>query len=536
MRVSIVKGRLLLDVTDKVIALTSELSYDEYKGISAAEFFYRNREIAGFSNPTRALYQTVRELVENALDATELYGVRPSIKLEISLDSSDPSVVTVKVEDNGIGIPKEEVPFVFGRVFYGSKYTLKQSRGVFGLGIKMAVLYAQITTGKPIYIKSSTPSAKDIYEYELLIDINKNIPVILNEKVYKKRGNWHGTIVSLTIEGNWSNAKKRIEEYIKRTALIAPYAEISLKAPDLEVHFPRSTKALPTPPKEGKPHPYGVDLEMLKSLIARNDGNTTIKEFLLRTFDGVGRNTVLQFLSWAGIKENIPLKKLTVEELEILARKMRDFPNWRRPRSITLSPLGEELLIEGVRKILNPEFVAAISRKPSSYSGHPFIVEVAIAFGGGVPVVDRPLLYRFANKIPLLYDEGVDVSRKVVDNIDWSYYKVKMPAPLAVIVHICSTKMPFKGVGKEAIAEVPEIEKEVENAVKEVARRLRRHISKMEKLFETVRRRVEIEKYIPEVARALSEITKLDQRVFERKLKRMLRKKVLTLKEEGVVS
>jgi len=532
MREPIVKGRLLLDTITRVEALPNELHRDEYKGISAAEFFYRNREIAGFSNPTRALYQTIRELVENALDATELYGVRPSIKLEISLDSNDPAIVTVKVEDNGIGVPKEEVPFVFGRVFYGSRYTLKQSRGVFGLGIKMAVLYAQITTGKPIRVRSSTPSANDVYEYELLIDIDKNIPVILNENVYEKKGNWHGTIVSLTIEGNWANAKKRIEEYVKRTALIAPYAEIHLKGPGLEVHFPRSTKALPIAPKEGKPHPYGTDLEMLKSLIARTKKSTTVREFLLKNFDGVGKSTVAQFLNWAGIKEDLPLGKLTMGDLELIARKMKEFSNWRRPRPTTLSPLGEKLLVEGVRKILNPEFVTAVSRKPSSYSGHPFVVEVAIAYGGNVPIVDKPLLYRFANKIPLLYDEGVDVSRKVVDSIDWSYYKVKMPAPLAVIVHICSTKIPFKGVGKEAIAEVPEIEKEVENAVKEVARRLRRYVSRMERLFETARRKIGIERYIPEVARALSEITKMDQRTFERKLKKLLNKRVLTLEGE----
>ena len=509
--------------------MSNELPRDKYKGISAAEFFYRNREIAGFSNPTRALYQTIRELVENALDATELYGVHPLIKLEISLDKDNPNIVTVKVEDNGIGIPKEEVPFVFGRVFYGSKYTLKQSRGVFGLGIKMAVLYAQITTGKPIYVKSSTPSSKEIYEYELVIDISKNIPIVLNEKVYKKRKKWHGTVVSLTIEGNWTGARRRIEEYIRRTALIAPYAEIYLKGPDTEIHFPRSTKVLPTPPEEGKPHPYGIDLEMLKSLISRTKKTTTVREFLLKTFDGVGKSTVLQFLEWANINGDVPLKKLTIEEVELLARKMREFPNWRRPRSITLSPLGEVLLIEGIKKTLNPEFVAAVSRKPSSYSGHPFIVEVGIAYGGEVPVVDRPLLLRFANKIPLLYDEGVDVSRKVVDNIDWNYYKIKLPAPLAVVVHICSTKIPFKGVGKEAIAEVPEIEKEIENAIKEVARKLRRHVSRMERLFETAKRRTEIGKYIPEIARALSEITNLNQEIFEKALRKMLNKKVPTL-------
>ncbi len=511
--------------------MSHEAYIETYRGLSAAEFFYRNREIAGFSNPTRALYQTIRELLENSLDATELHGILPTIKISLKLDEKDANKVTIRVEDNGIGIPKEEVPFVFGRVFYGSKYTLRQSRGVFGLGIKMAVLYAQITTGKPIYVRSSTPMSKEIYEYEIQIDINKNIPIIISERVYRKRVKWHGTIVELTILGNWSNAKKRVEEYIRRTALITPYAEIHFTAPGLELHFKRSTRKLPIPPEEGKPHPYGVDIELLKYLISQADNNLSIKEFLINNFDGVGEITVMNFLNWAGMDPNMPVSKLTVSDIEELTKKLREYPGWRRPKPKTLSPLGEELLIKGIKRIFNPEFVAAISRKPSSYAGHPFIVEVAIAYGGNVPVVEKPLLYRFANKIPLLYDEGVDVARKIVDSIDWSYYKVKFPAPLAVIVHVCSTKIPFKGVGKEAIADVPEIEKEIENAIKEVARKLRMHISRVEKMFEIARKRAEIGKYIPEVARSLAEILNCDQKVFEEKLKKMLDRVVMKRRE-----
>ena len=523
-----------------VINLSSETLREEYRGLSAAEFFYRNREIAGFSNPTRALYQTIRELVENSLDATELYGILPNIRLFLSLDKENSSIVTIRIQDNGIGIPKEEVPFVFGRVFYGSKYTLKQSRGVFGLGIKMAVLYAQITTGKPIYIRSSTPFSKEIYEFELMIDINKNIPIIIEEKIYRKSVKWHGTVVQLTIEGNWPNARRKVEEYIKRTALITPYAEIYFKAPGIELYYPRTTKSLPIPPKEGKPHPRGVDLELLKILLPQYDKSTTLRDFILKTFDGVGKATVENFLKWASINGNKKLKEISVKDLEDLARKMKEFSEWRRPKPITLSPLGEDLLIKGIKKILNPEFVVATSRKPTSYAGNPFIIEVALAYGGDIPVVEKPLLYRFANKIPLLYDEGVDVARKVVDSIDWSYYKVKMPAPLAIIVHICSTKIPFKGVGKEAIADVPEVEKELENAIKDSARKLRLYISRVEKMFETARKRVELGKYIPEVARALSEIVGVNSFVFEEKLKRMLDRIVTPAKivesKEKVVS
>ncbi len=506
------------------------LSAEEFRGLSPAEFFYRNREIAGFSNPVRALYQTVRELVENSLDATELYRILPDIRVRISYVSREKNIVKVSVRDNGIGIPLKEVPNVFGKVFYGSKYKLRQSRGVFGLGIKMAVLYAQMTTGSPVLVRTASPKSKNVHEFQILIDITRNEPIVVSYKTMNNTRGWHGTHVELTLEGNWSSARSRIVEYIKRTALIAPYASISFEGPGIELSFPRATKKIPVPPSVGKPHPRGVDIELLKQLIAYvNSSNqaVTLEDFLVKVFDGVGRKTARSFLKWAGYGSDLLIDELSIEQLDDLARKMKGYGKWRRPRPLSLSPLGEELLVKGVRKILKPEFVTAITRKPSSYGGYPFVVEVAIAWGGDIPSVDRPLLLRFANKIPLLYDEGVDVSRKVIDGIDWSVYKIKFPAPLAIITHLCSTKIPFKGVGKEAIADVPEVERELEIALREAARRLKRHISRIERQYEVKLRYITINKYIGEIARALSVITGKESKVFEKKLSEIVEQKVL---------
>ena len=502
---------------------------EKYKGLSAAEFFYKNREIAGFSNPTRALYQTVRELVENALDATETHGILPDIRLKIEPLNDK---VLVRVEDNGIGIPAEEIPNVFGRVFYGSKYQLRQTRGIFGLGVKMAVLYAQITTGKPIRVISSTPNSRYEYEYEVQIDIEHNIPVILSLKVRKKNKE-HGTTVELITEGNWLMAKKRIENYLERTAMIAPYAHIVFESPDGVKEYKRASRKLPPPPQTGKYHPRGVDIELLKKLIRRTGRSKTLLEFLTTNFDGVGKITAVKFCEWAEFTPSTRLGKLTMEDLERLARKMKEYPKWRRPKPITLSPVGEELLKRGVKHILKPEFVTAVSRPPSSYGGNPFIVEVALAYGGEIPPSDSPILYRFANRIPLLYDEGVDVVKKVVDSIDWSVYKVKFPAPLAILTHVCSTKIPFKGVGKEAVADVPEIEKELTTAIREAARRLRAYLTKVEKMYEIKRRRVTISKYIGEVARALAYVVGLEEKVIANKLHELLEEDI---KRRGVVN
>ncbi len=507
---------------------------EKYRGLSPAEFFHRNREMAGFSNPVRALYQTVRELVENALDATETHGILPEIKVEIALDEERDNWVHVTVADNGIGIPLTEVPNVFGRVFYGSKYVIRQTRGTFGLGGKMAVLHAQITTARPIYVKSSTLDARVSYEYRLYIDIGKNIPHIIGFRVRRKgRSKWHGTIVSLVTEGAWSQARRRIDEYIRRTALIAPYATIIYRTPEGEVVYERASDKLPEPPQVGKHHPRGVDIEILKNMIRSLDEDIPLKDFLRRYFESVGEKSAVEFLRWAGFDPETPIKSLGIRDLERLANAMKRYGKWRRPRPITLSPLGKDLLEQGARRILDPEFVAAVTRPPASYGGHPFIVEAAVAYGGKIEPQNSPLLLRFANRMPLLYDEGADVARKIVDSIDWSVYKVKFPAPLAVITHVCSTKLPFKSVGKEAIADVPEVEKELEIAIREVSRKLRQHLSRMERLHEVKRKEITIRKYIPEVSRSLSYVSGVEEATLKRKLEEMLEREI---KKRGVVA
>lgn len=497
---------------------------ERFRQLSPSEFFYRNREIAGFSNPARAVYQTIRELVENALDAAETHGLLPEVRLNVELEAD--GKVRIRVEDEGVGISPLEMPNAFGRVLYGSKYVLRQSRGVFGLGVKMAVLYAQLTTGQPVKVRSSVRRSSFVYEAEIAIDVERNLPIVKRLEVERNESRWHGTVVELVIRGDWSQARGRVEEYIKRTAMIAPYANIFAYGPQLLLEFNRTSTKLPPTPAVGKPHPKGVDVELLRKLMEEANKNSTLEEFLTENFDGIGPITARKFCEWAGFDANRKVRSLTVDEIETLAVKMQAFEGWRRPKPSTLSPLGEELLAKGVREVLKPEFVAAVSRPPSSYAGHPFIVEVAVAYGGGIPLSEEPLLYRFANRIPLLYDEGVDVSMKVVKRIDWSVYKVKFPAQLAVVTHVCSTKVPFKGVGKEAVADVPELESEIEAGVRECSRRLRSYLSRMEKLMEARKWEITISKYVDEVASSLSYVAEEDKEVLRSKLLEFIKAKI----------
>ncbi|MEM4519292.1 MAG: DNA topoisomerase VI subunit B [Sulfolobales archaeon] len=516
-------------------------SNEKFRSLSAAEFFYRNKEIAGFSNPVRAIYQAVRELVENALDAADSHGILPVIKVSIDSDvmPERPDVYLVSVEDNGIGIPPDNVPQAFAQLLYSSKYVLRQTRGMFGLGAKMAVLYGQLTTGKPVEVISSTINSSRIYAFRLLIDIKENKPIILYRASFRKESDWHGTIVKLFIEGDWNRAKPKIYEYLKRTAIIAPYASIIFKDPSNNlIYFERSTTLMPKPPREVKPHPQGVDIELFKMLI-QSTNTKTLKDFLIREFQGIGEitaNTITEIVKIDPLKDP---KNLTNEEIETLVKTLKEYNNFKPPRADHLSYLGEEIIKTGLKSILKPEFVAARTRKAKVYEGHPFIVEAGIAYGGDIPPSEEPLLLRFANKIPLLYDESSDVVWKVIEPkngiIKWDVYEVKWPAPLVILVHICSTKVPYKGVGKESIADVPEVEKEVESCIRDVARELKLYIVKRRREVEEIEKAINIIKYIPDVATSLARITnETSHESISELLMGLILKKFKNIKVKGV--
>lgn len=480
---------------------------ERFRALSPSEFFYRNREIAGFSNPARALYQSVRELVENSLDATDAHGIFPEIKISIDREDSSEEIYSLTVEDNGIGIPPNHIPQAFGRVLYSSKYVLRQTRGTFGLGAKMVVLYSQITVGKPVEVTSAARGSTRIYHYKIMIDISKNEPIVLEESYYPNTSSWHGTIVRVVLKGDWNRSKNKIIDYIKRTAIVTPYAEIIFKDPENNLYiYERVANKLPKPPKEVKPHLRGIDLQTLKDMVERSRLRT-LKDFLMEEFEGVGEKTAEAIIRLAGFRLNQSIKKMSLEDLKKLLNAIMEYKELRRPSADHLSPIGEDLIKIGLQNMFNPEFVEAVTRKPIAYEGHAVIVELGIAYGGIVPEAPFPeeiLLLRYANKIPLLYDEASDVSFKVVSSIDWKNYGIEFPARLAILTHVCSTKIPYRGVGKESIADVPEVEREIENGLRDLARRLRNYINKKRRLEEEMRRAYTFIKYIPEVARGLS--------------------------------
>ncbi len=584
-----------------------------FSQISPSEFFYRNRDLAGFSNPTRSLYTSVREFVENALDACDQKRTLPDIHLSIkAVDSeqADPKHYVLTVKDNGPGIDPKHIPLAFGTVLYGSKFGLKQARGMFGLGATMAILYGQITTNKPVTVKSCADE-KTLDEFVMLLDIQKNKPVILKHAT--KEAAKTGLSVSIVLEGDYSKAGTKIRDYVSQTSLITPYASITFEDPSGEkFHYPRIVKEIPPPPTVIKPHPHGVDVETLRRMIidthyqiptldnkmiekvrkelgmlkknpsskdildraekrwsdlsrpvrtiiavmsflnidfealrkiriddvdiankkvvywdfgesqshaieldsestyykqlANTVQGETLTTFLTKRFQRVGPTTSEKFCEFAKLKPEKRIGSMTNEELVRLADALQKFEEFLAPDPSCLAPLGEEPLSKGMMKFFNPEFASVIQRSASAYSGFPFIVEMGIAYGGDIPPSGLKV-YRFANRIPLLYDEGSDVVLKVVNETDWSRYKVKGDPPMVIVSHICSTRIPYKTVGKENVADRPELERELKNALQYLARKLSVHMSR-QGMADMAKKRANLyTKYVPLIAQFATELS-----------------------------
>ncbi len=446
---------------------------------------------------------TVRELVENSFDAAEMAGTLPDVYVRLVGDGGpsdvpDPKPYRLTVVDNGPGVPPQHVPSAFGKVFYGSKYVLRQSRGMFGLGGTMAILYGQITTNRPVTI-TTCADGKRKHSFQMMIDISENRPTVLKRVVSDANGTT-GTRVDLTLEGDYLRSSQKIGEYFKQTALVASYANLTFVDPLGQMtFFERATSSMPASPKETLPHPHGIDVEALKRMVKLTEEHD-MRSFMVTHFHRVGDKTANRFLEFAGVSPRLPPKRLNNVQIVALVDALQRFPDFLQPDAAVLSPVGEEILLAGMNKELQPEYSTVVTRPPASYSGFPFLVEVGVAYGGKV-LQPGVKLFRFANRIPLLYDESSDISFEVLNGVDWRRYHVSPDDPVGVITHICSTRIPYKTVGKEYIADRPEIEREIRNAIRESMRGLGIFLSRKGSM-EAVQRKMNIYgKYLPLIAR-----------------------------------
>ena len=453
--------------------------------LSVSAWFYRNKAIAGFDNPARSLYVAIRELVENSLDACEDAHILPEVTVllrrrnkisGIDLISQGPEVFELIVKDNGTGIPHKKIPRLLGKMLTGTKFTQRQSRGTFGLGGSLALLYGQVTTQEPIEIMTGQRGKTSGYYIKLRLDIERNEPIIVEEEEIPKSPDEHGTMVCFYLQGDWIRSKRRITDYFSQTAIIVPSASLFFETPENEIlKYERVIELIPKPSKESKPHPKGVDVEMLKSIISSTK-KKTLKSFMTSTFQRVGEKKAEEFLDYAGLDPERTTESLKQDDLLGMMKAMESFDGFLPPSASYLSPAGTEVLMAGTQR-LNPEFIVFRQRPPNVYEGHPFIVETGVAYGGDLGVGIN--MIRFANRIPLLYDERSDVAYRVIRDLKLKNYGLRPEDPLTFVIHICSTKIPYKTVGKEYIGDIDVIRREIElgfkDCLRELSKKLRRH-------------------------------------------------------------
>lgn len=477
------------------------------KEISVAEFFTKNRHLLGFDNKRKALLMAIKEAVDNSLDACEEARVLPEISVEI-IEMSE-FKYRVVIEDNGPGIVKKQIPNIFAKLLYGSKFhTLKQARGQQGIGISAAVLYGQLTTGRPVKITSRVSKKEPAFYYELSIDTQSNKPTIVKEETVE----WareNGTKVEIDLEAEYLKGKQSVDEYLKQTAVINPHVTIIYTNPKSEqVIYARATDKLPDEAKEIKPHPYGIELGMLMDKLRWTESRT-LQSFLTSEFSRVGPGTAKEICEHAAILPNTKPAQVSRDMAEKLLQGIQK-TKIIAPPTDCLSPIGEELLEKGLRKEIRAEFYCATSRVPSVYRGNPFIIEAGVAYGGEIPKEERANILRFANRVPLLYQEGACAMTNSLVETNWKPYGLQQSGdsipigPVVIVVHMASVWVPFTSESKEAIAHYAEIIKEIKLALQECGRLLGTYVRKKYRVSEQIERANMFERYIPEIADSLS--------------------------------
>lgn len=486
----------------------------KHRQISIAEFFEKNRHLLGFDNPRRSLLTTVKEAVDNALDACEEARILPEINIEL-IELSD-TRFRVIIEDNGPGIIKKQVPKIFAKLLYGSKFhKLSQTRGQQGIGISAAVLYGQLTTGKPAKIASKVASKARAYEIKLKIDTATNEPDLADESHFDWEGKEHGTRIEIDMEATYQKGRTSVDEYLKQSAIVNPHATIIYTNPSAEqIIFPRATDVLPPETKEIKPHPYGVELGKLIKMLQITSAKT-MQQFLTTEFVRVGAGTAKEICQHASILPRTKPKDMTREISEKLYKGIEK-TKISSPPTDCISPIGAELLEKGLRKEINAEYYCSTTRQAAVYRGNPFIIEAAMAYGGDQLSDKQVKILRFANRVPLQYQQGACAITDCIQKTSWKAYGLQQTrssipvGPCTIVVHMSSVWVPFTSESKEALAPYIDIMKEIRLALQECGRQLASYVRKKKKIQDEVKKRDYITKFIPHMAEALRDLIGLD--------------------------
>jgi len=440
----------------------------------------------------------------------------------------------VSVQDNGPGIVPEQIPKIFCKLLYGSKFQSlgggKQSRGQQGIGISAAVLYGQLTTGRPAYVVSRISPRDPAVYYKLLIDTLHNSPEIIEKGFDDDFTLEHGTRIEIELEGTYlSSGEKSIFEFLRLTSIANPYAKITFIDPTgKKTIFQRTTEKPPKEPLKVKAHPHGIEIGTLQRM-CKNTDKRSLLSFLTQDFSRIGASKAKEIIKKAKLNPKMKPSELTRAQVEALLKKIQS-TNIMKPPTDCLSPIDHDAIIKELKAEFEPEFVTAVTREPEVYRGMPFQIEAAIAYGGNLK--DETRLIRFANKVPLMYGRGGCAITKAVSDLDWRRYSLSQSGGrglpqgrIAILVHICSVWVPFTSESKSAIASYPIILKEIKLALQECARQLNNYLRRRHREQRKKQRINIFVKYSTELVLALSRLTGKNEKEVEKIMKECLIKR-----------
>ena len=466
--------------------------------------------------------QGVNELVDNSLDACEEARILPDIRIELHRTKSDELQMTT--QDNGPGIPRDAIENVFGKFLLGSRFhAIRQTRGQQGIGITGVVMYSQLTTGSKTHVVSKIKSDSSAVYVDLGIDTKKNKAI----KSGEKRDVWvdemtgeevsHGLRIRTLMKAKYQRGKQSVYQYLRMTSIVNPHASISLVVRDKdgdvieEGQWMRTTDKLPRVVEEIKPHPHGIHLGTLQRMM-REAQDRRMTSFLNNNFSGVTRRAAKQILEVAEIEETRTPKRIKAEEAQAIVSAFQTVKLLKPPMDC-LSPIEDLLIKKGLSKAIDSRFASTVTRNPSVSQGNPFQIEVGLVFGGDISS-DGPIeILRFANRVPLMYQQGGCLLTKALEAVDWKRYGLEQPGgsgipkgPAAVLIHLASTNVQFTSEAKEAVSFDEEVFDEIRKAMLEVGRGLRNHLKKSSQRKKAKEKFELVNIILPEISKKSSEL------------------------------
>lgn len=485
------------------------------KQVAISEFFEKNKHFLGFDTLNRALITAVKEAVDNALDACEEARILPDIVVKITKLDNKKDILQLEVEDNGPGIPRASIEKVFGQLLFGSRFhAIRQSRGQQGIGITGVVMYSQLTTGDPTHVESKIAKEATAVSVDIGLDTRKNKAIKSNQDRIDWGEKVHGLKVKTKMKAKYQRGRQSVWQYLRMTSIVNPHADILFIDPDGEKHhWQRVTERLPGRVEAIKPHPNGIELGQLQRLCSESS-ESRMTTFLRRTFSGVSGRAAKELCEVSELEEKLKPKSLNPQQVRALLeafqgeRLMKGKPvKLLNPPTSCLSPIEELLIKKGLSKTIDSKFVTTMTRAPSVTQGNPFQVEVGLIFGEGM-AADKPVeILRFANRVPLMYQQGGCLLTKAIESVDWRQYGLDQAGgrgvpkgPAAILVHLASTNVQFTSEAKEALSDNETVMEEARKAMLEMGRGLRKHLEKQKKMGKTKEKFELINDIIPAIA------------------------------------